>query len=90
MMARAHGQRPRTRKGASEEPVVFITKSQLAKAIGVDPSTIDDWIREGMIPPPHSRPGSKTALWLRIHFDAFIRDRRWPEEAYYGREESNP
>lgn len=87
MKTRTQDRRTRPRKGAAQEPVIFITKSQLAKAIGVEPSTLDDWIREGTVPPPHSRLGKKTTLWLRSHFDAFVRDRRWPREAFYGRED---
>lgn len=71
------------RKGARNQPVLFITKPQLAQALGVEPSTIDDWVRDGKFPPPHSRIGERTALWRRDHFDHFVEHRRWPRAAYY-------
>ncbi len=70
------------RKGAKGDPL-FITKSQLAHAMGnVAPATLDDWVKEGTFPPPHSRPGERTAVWLKRHFDAYVASGRWPEEAF--------
>lgn len=67
----------------SAAPPIFITKSELARTCGpVDTATIDRWVRDGTFPPPHSRPGERTALWLRKHFDQFVETGRWPEEAY--------
>jgi uncharacterized protein YeaC (DUF1315 family) len=64
---------------------VFMTKSQLAFAMGeVDTQTVDQWIARGTVPPPHSRPGSNTALWLREHFDHYVETGRWPKEAFRG------
>ena len=43
-----------------------MTKSQLAYAMGeVDTRTIDRWVSEGTVPPPHSWPGQNTAPWPR-------------------------
>lgn len=63
-------------------PAVFVTKSEIAQALSVHPGTIDRWIARGDFPPPHSRPGRCTALWLRAHFDAYVTQGRWPEAAF--------
>lgn len=70
------------RKGARGEPL-FITKAQIAHHMGeADPSTIDRWVEDGTFPPPHSRPGERTTVWLRAHFTHYVEHRRWPAEAW--------
>lgn len=76
---------PRRRKTKAERlgRPRFITKAQLAHELGqVDPRTIDLWVREKTVPPPHSRLGERTELWLREYFETFVETGRWPEEAY--------
>lgn len=76
---------PHRHRGARGEPT-FLTKSQLAYAMGrVLPATIDDWIAAGTVPPPHSRPGAKCALWLKTHFDVYVQTGRWPDAAFTNR-----
>jgi hypothetical protein len=62
----------------------FITKSELAYHLGADTETIDEWIRKGVIPPPHTRPGERHVIWLRRHYNAFRETRRWPKESWWG------
>jgi predicted DNA-binding transcriptional regulator AlpA len=69
-------------KGRRKAEPIFITKSEMARALGIHPGTITRWIGKGEFPPPHSRPGERTSLWLRSHFEAYVRDGRWPEKAY--------
>jgi hypothetical protein len=72
----------KTRKGVRGEPL-FLTKNQLAYHMGeADPGTIDRWVEDGTVPPPHSRPGERTQLWRRDHFNAFVATGRWPAEAW--------
>lgn len=69
-------------RGVRGEPVLM-TKSQLAFAMGeVDTQTIDRWVAARTVPPPHSRPGENTALWLRSDFEHYVRTGAWPKEAY--------
>jgi predicted DNA-binding transcriptional regulator AlpA len=75
--------RAKKRKGAAKQPVLFITKPQLAQALGVDPGSIDDWVAAGTFPPPHSRLGDRTVLWRRDYFDHFVEHREWPRESFY-------
>ena len=70
------------RKSVRGEPI-FITKSELAHHLGhVATSTIDGWVRNGTIPPPHSRLGERSAIWLREHFREYVETGRWPESAF--------
>jgi hypothetical protein len=76
-----HGTKAR-HKGVRGEPD-FMTKSQLAYHLGeLDPGTLDDWIAEGTFPPPHSRPGTRTAVWLREHYEFYKRHGYWPRESF--------
>lgn len=63
------------------EPV-FLTKVELATHLGCAVRTVDRWIAAGTVPPPHSRPGPQTALWLRRHFTQYVETGAWPKEAY--------
>ncbi len=74
----------KTRRRVVKQPVLFITKPQLAHALGVDTASIDAWVIAGTFPPPHSQLGDRTVLWRRDHFDAFVEKRAWPREAFYG------
>lgn len=70
------------KKGVRGTPL-FLTKGQLCYHLGeIDPATLDEWIAAGTVPPPHSRPGERTCLWRRDHFDAFLDTGRWPEAAW--------
>lgn len=60
----------------------FITKSELANHLGCDIHTIDKWIISGTISPPHARMGKRHAVWLRRHYNAFVKNGSWPAEAY--------
>jgi len=67
---------------AARQPTTFITKSDLARELGVTLKTLDAFVARGTVPPPHSRPGPRGALWLRAWFDHYVRHREWPREAY--------
>lgn len=75
---------PRLREVKEKEPD-FIGKAELARHLCCHVGTINDWIADGTIPPPHSRPGEKHAVWLRRHYEAFKKTREWPKEAYWNR-----
>ncbi len=60
----------------------FITKTELAKHLGCHGSSIDLWVAAGKLPPPHSRPGEKHAIWLRRHYAIFRDTGKWPREAW--------
>ena len=72
---------PRKHKIRSLEPD-FITKCELAQHLGCAVGTIDKWIEEGTVPPPHSKPGERHPVWLRKHYVAYRDTRRWPKEAH--------
>ena len=68
------------------EPL-FVTKTEIAAHLGVgNLATIDEWIREGSFPPPHSRPGQRFAVWLRKHWNAYVDSGVWPSAAFPGAE----
>jgi predicted DNA-binding transcriptional regulator AlpA len=68
--------------GRASSPL-FITKREIVRHIpGVDSTTIDAWVAKGTFPPPHSRPGERTAVWLRRHFDFYVARGYWPDEAF--------
>lgn len=60
----------------------FMRKGELGRELGIDRKTIDRLIASGTIPPPHSRPGPKIALWRREHYEHFKAHRAWPREAF--------
>jgi hypothetical protein len=59
----------------------FISKSELDHEMRIDCKTVDDWIITGSIPPPHSRPGERTARWLRSWFDHYVATGQWPKDS---------
>ncbi len=63
------------------EPV-FIAKAELARELGCTVGTLNTWIATGTIPPPHSRPGPRMAIWLRRHWQHYVETGRWPDDAY--------
>jgi hypothetical protein len=76
---------PRKHAGKSElrdRPPDFLDKHELAYHLGCHIGTINRWIRDGVIPGPHSRPGGKHPIWLRKHYEEFLRSGRWPREAF--------
>lgn len=61
----------------------FMNKSELAHEMGdADTATIDQWVREGSVPPPHSQPGKNTAVWRREHFRFYVERGYWPPESF--------
>lgn len=72
------------RRGPAKEPdPIFITKSEMARMMSVgNTSTIDRWVANGTIPPPHSRPGKSHSLWLRKHWLVFVETGKWPNVAF--------
>lgn len=82
--ANAAAGKGRGRRRATDVEPLFVTKGELARLLGrLDTATIDRWVRDGTFPPPHSRPGERTALWLRRHFEEYVRTGRWPADAYH-------
>lgn len=63
------------------EPV-FISKTEIAAHLGCDTKTIDEWIKEGTVPRPHSRPGERFAVWRRAHWNTYVETGSWPSEAF--------
>jgi len=60
----------------------FVGKTELAHHLQCDTGSINHWIADGLIPPPHSRPGEKHPLWRRDHYEEFVKMGRWPREAW--------
>jgi hypothetical protein len=84
-------EKPKRRKGVRKLESLFMTKSELAFELGnADPKTIDKWVEEGSIPPPHDTPGQRTAIWLRRYFNAYVETGRWPDEAFRKRGDRPP
>lgn len=67
---------------APQPPPVFVSKRELAHDLRLTMHGIDRLIAEGLFPPPHSRPGPRHAVWLKRHYDAYVRDRKWPRDAF--------
>ena len=66
-----------------KEPPVFITSREISRHVGVKGAApLTRWVAEGTFPPPHSRPGERTTLWLRKHWDQYVKTGRWPQEAW--------
>lgn len=63
---------------------VFLNKTELARHLCCSGVTLDKFIARGTVPPPHSRPGPKSALWVRRHFEVYVMTGRWPDEAFTG------
>jgi hypothetical protein len=61
---------------------IFISKSELAIHLRCTPRSIEDWVELGRFPPPHSRPGDRHTIWLKVYFDEYVRTGRWPKAAY--------
>jgi predicted DNA-binding transcriptional regulator AlpA len=74
--------KPRTVRRKVLNPT-FISKVELAQDMGCSTQAIDDWIELGSFPPPHSRPGARHTIWLRKHYDEYVKTRHWPKEAYH-------
>jgi predicted DNA-binding transcriptional regulator AlpA len=60
----------------------FICKTELATHLGCDIHTINKWVIEGTIPPPHAKLGKRYVVWLRRHYREFLRTGQWPSESY--------
>lgn len=74
--------RVRKRTAVMDRPPDFMTKDELAYHLGCHINTINRWIRDGVIPGPHCRPGGKHPIWLRRHYEAFCKSGEWPREAF--------
>lgn len=72
-------------KTIREKEPDFIGKTELAHHFQCHVNTINRWIADGTIPPPHCRPGDKHPIWLRKHYEAFRKTREWPREAFWNR-----
>ena len=59
----------------------FITKFELAQHLGCAVGTIDEWVENGTIPRPHSKPGKRHPVWLRKHYKIYRDTGRWPKES---------
>lgn len=76
--------REKVGRGSRRGPRLFIRAAELAHHFGCDIRMIHRRVADGSLPPPHSTLGPSTSLWLRGHFDAYVKDGRWPEAAYKG------
>ncbi|MBU6429646.1 MAG: hypothetical protein KGR26_11580 [Cyanobacteria bacterium REEB65] len=63
----------------------FIGKAELARHLCCHINSIDLWIYDGTIPPPHSYPGTKHPVWLRKHYHLFRETGKWPAAAFGSR-----
>lgn len=63
----------------------FINKTVLAHHLGCTTTSVDNWIAQGSLPAPHSRPGRTHAVWLRAHYEQFRDTGEWPPEAWGAR-----
>jgi predicted DNA-binding transcriptional regulator AlpA len=71
------------RRSKKRPESVFVTKAELAHLMGVgDTRTIDEWIAKRGFPPPHSYPGPRHSVWLRKHWDFYVANGCWPNEAF--------
>jgi hypothetical protein len=71
----------RLRKIPDLEPD-FIGKVELAHHLQCHINTIDGWIEEGRIPPPHSWPGERHPIWLRRYYNVYRDTGEWPKDAW--------
>lgn len=72
---------PRMKAIKDKEPD-FIGKLELARNLCCHIQTINEWIFNGTVPPPHSRPGLNHPIWLRSHYRQFVETGSWPDEAW--------
>lgn len=63
-------------------PSDFLSKTELANHLACSTQSLDNWIADGSLPPPHSRPGRNHAVWLREHYEHFKIYGNWPKEAW--------
>jgi predicted DNA-binding transcriptional regulator AlpA len=75
------GMRAKTVKRMASPPD-FITRMELAHNLGCAGKTIDYWVRQGTMPPPHFSPGVRYSVWLRSDYQVFLKTGRWPEESF--------
>jgi hypothetical protein len=73
---------PKKKRPRGTGSPTFMNKSEIANELSVTTEAIDKWIAAGTFPPPHSRPGKHTSLWLRSHYQHFVKHREWPRAAY--------
>jgi hypothetical protein len=69
----------RTKKPVTSD---FVAAKELAEHFGVITDTLTGWVSRGDIPPPWIRPGERTRLWLRKHYDEMCATGRWPDAAW--------
>jgi hypothetical protein len=84
---RSDQDKPVRMKALRDKEPDFMGKFELAHHLQCHIGTLNDWIADGTIPPPHSRPGTKHPVWLRKHYEVFKKTRAWPKEAYWNRQE---
>lgn len=63
-------------------PLDFISASELARQLRSSTTALWKWVRQGLVPPPWSRPGKCKAVWRRDHYEEFVRSRKWPDESW--------
>lgn len=73
------------RRTVKEMTPLFVGKFELATHLCCDVSTINQWVYEGRIPPPHSHPGERHPVWLREYFLHYVKTGAWPAESWPNR-----
>lgn len=58
----------------SPDPMQLIRKRELAKLLGVNPWTLDNWRRRGSIPKPIILSGQVVA-WRRLEIERWLAER---------------
>lgn len=61
---------------------VTVTKTEMAHHLNCDPEVIESSIESHLFPPPKFRPSERKSLWLRSHWQQYLRTGVWPKEAY--------
>ena len=52
-----------------------MSKTEAADYIGVSPSTIDNYVKKGIIPEGIKRQGISSKLWLKSDLDKFLKNK---------------
>jgi hypothetical protein len=73
---------PKQKRPRGTTSQTFIGLSELAYELHTTTPTLNRWVLEGRVPPPHSRPGKHSALWLRKHYQHFVNHKECPQAAY--------
>lgn len=60
----------------------FITGAEIAREMCVSTDALYSWVAAAGFPPQRCRPGGRTRLWLRAHWDVFVETGKWPKGAW--------